>query len=57
MIDELREIHLGIPRPDPNAPLASELMRAAYEEALSHQANTKTRSRSSTTRPRKKAPA
>lgn len=34
MIDELREIHLGVPRPDPNAPLASDLLSAAYEAAL-----------------------
>jgi DNA-binding HxlR family transcriptional regulator len=34
MIDELREIHLGVPRPDPNAPLASDLLRAAYEATL-----------------------
>ncbi len=36
MIDELREIHLGIPRPDRNAPLASDQLRAAYEAALTH---------------------
>ena len=34
MIDELREIHLGVPRPDPNAPLASDRLRAAYEATL-----------------------
>ena len=34
MIDELREIHLGVPRPDPSAPLASDLLRAAYEATL-----------------------
>jgi DNA-binding HxlR family transcriptional regulator len=34
MIDELRELHLGIPRPDPHAPRASEQLRAAYETAL-----------------------
>jgi DNA-binding HxlR family transcriptional regulator len=34
MIDELREIHLGVPRPDPNAPRASDLLRAAYEATL-----------------------
>ena len=33
MIDELRELHLGIPRPDPDAPLASDQLRAAYEMA------------------------
>ena len=31
MIDELRELHLGIPRPDPDAPRASDQLRAAYE--------------------------
>jgi hypothetical protein len=34
MMDELREIHLGVSRPDPTAPLASDLLRAAYEAAL-----------------------
>ena len=34
MIDELREVHLGVPRPDPDAPRASELLAAAYEAAL-----------------------
>jgi DNA-binding HxlR family transcriptional regulator len=34
MIDELREIHLGVPRPDPNAPLASDQLRGAYEATL-----------------------
>lgn len=34
MIDELREAHLGIPRPDPGAPRASEQLAAAYEAAL-----------------------
>ena len=33
MMDELREAHLGIPRPDPDAPRASERLRAAYEAA------------------------
>ena len=33
-VDELREIHLGIPRPDPDAPLASDRLRAAYEAIL-----------------------
>lgn len=34
MIDELREVHLGIPRPDPEAPRASEQLQAAYESVL-----------------------
>jgi DNA-binding HxlR family transcriptional regulator len=33
MIDELREVHLGIPRRDPDAPRASDQLRAAYEAA------------------------
>jgi DNA-binding HxlR family transcriptional regulator len=35
MMDELREVHLGIPRPDPSATRPSELLRAAYEKAMS----------------------
>jgi DNA-binding HxlR family transcriptional regulator len=31
MIDELRELHLGVPRPNPDAPRASDQLRAAYE--------------------------
>jgi DNA-binding HxlR family transcriptional regulator len=34
MIDELREIHLGIARPDPDEPRASDRLRAAFEAAL-----------------------
>ncbi|MGW2060915.1 winged helix-turn-helix transcriptional regulator [Streptomyces sp. NPDC001937] len=34
LMDELREVHLGIPRPNPNRPRASELLQAAYEQAL-----------------------
>jgi DNA-binding HxlR family transcriptional regulator len=34
MIDELRELHLGVPRPDPDAPRASDQLRAAYEASL-----------------------
>lgn len=34
LMDELREVHLGIPRPNPNHPRASELLQAAYEQAL-----------------------
>jgi DNA-binding HxlR family transcriptional regulator len=33
MMDELREVHLGVPRPDADAPRPSELLRAAYEAA------------------------
>jgi DNA-binding HxlR family transcriptional regulator len=35
MMDELREAHLGIPRPDPTAPLAGERLQAAYRTATS----------------------
>lgn len=34
LMDELRELHLGIPRPDPDAPRPSEQLIAAYERAL-----------------------
>ena len=34
MMDELRELHLGVPRPDPDAPRASDQLRAAYDAAL-----------------------
>src|SRR3954447_8508515 len=34
MMDELRELHLGVPRPDPDAPRASDHLRAAYDMAL-----------------------
>lgn len=34
MTDELREIHLGVPRPNPSTPLASQQLRAAYEATL-----------------------
>ncbi len=33
-MDELRELHLGTPRPDPAAPLASEQLAAAYQAAM-----------------------
>lgn len=33
-MDELREIHLGIPRPHPERPRASDLLREAYENAV-----------------------
>ena len=34
LMDELREVHLGIPRPHPDRPPASELLQTAYEPAL-----------------------
>jgi DNA-binding HxlR family transcriptional regulator len=34
LMDELREVHLGITRPHPDRPLASTILRAAYERAL-----------------------
>ncbi|MFE7268360.1 winged helix-turn-helix transcriptional regulator [Streptomyces sp. NPDC057592] len=34
LMDELREVHLGIARPNPNHPRPSELLQAAYEQAL-----------------------
>jgi DNA-binding HxlR family transcriptional regulator len=34
LMDELRELHLGTPRPDPTAPRPSELLRAAYDNAV-----------------------
>jgi hypothetical protein len=34
MMDELRELHLGIPRPDADAPRASGQLRAAYDAAM-----------------------
>ena len=38
MIDELRELHLGVPRPDPDAPRASDQLRAAYEAGATRSA-------------------
>jgi len=35
MMDELRELHLGVPRPDANDPRPSEQLHAAYEAAVS----------------------
>jgi DNA-binding HxlR family transcriptional regulator len=35
MMEELRELHLGVPRPDADAPRPSEQLRAAYEAAIS----------------------
>jgi DNA-binding HxlR family transcriptional regulator len=34
MIDELRELHLGVPLPNPDAPRASDQLRAAYEASI-----------------------
>jgi DNA-binding HxlR family transcriptional regulator len=34
MMDELREEHLGVPRPDPMAPRATEQLAAAYDAAI-----------------------
>lgn len=34
LIDELREVHLGTPRPDPGRPRASETLQRAFEAAV-----------------------
>ncbi|GAB3156311.1 winged helix-turn-helix transcriptional regulator [Microbispora hainanensis] len=34
LMDELREAHLGIPRPDPARPRASQMLQEAYERVL-----------------------
>jgi DNA-binding HxlR family transcriptional regulator len=34
LMDELREIHLGVPRPHPERPSASQALQTAYERAL-----------------------
>lgn len=34
LMDELRELHLGIPRSDPGRPRASERLQEAYESAV-----------------------
>jgi DNA-binding HxlR family transcriptional regulator len=34
MMDELRELHLGIPVPDPDAPRASEQLKRAYDAVM-----------------------
>lgn len=34
LMDELRELHLGIPQPDPTVPRPSERLRAAYDNAM-----------------------
>ena len=35
LMDELREAHLGVPRPNPDAPRASQRLQAAYEAEIS----------------------
>jgi DNA-binding HxlR family transcriptional regulator len=35
MMDELRELHLGTPLPDPDAPRASEQLQRAYDAVIS----------------------
>jgi hypothetical protein len=39
MMDELRELHLGVPRPDPDTPRASDQLHAAYETARRDEAS------------------
>ena len=39
MMDELRELHLGVPRSDADAARPSEQLRAAYEAAISEGAS------------------
>lgn len=34
LMDELREVHLGIPRPNPDSPRPSEQLQAAYNQAV-----------------------
>ncbi|SMX74849.1 transcriptional regulator, HxlR family [Brevibacterium iodinum ATCC 49514] len=34
LMDELREAHLGVPRPNPDAPRASRRLQAAYEAEI-----------------------
>jgi DNA-binding HxlR family transcriptional regulator len=34
LVHELREIHLGVPRPDPRQPRASERLQQAFEEVM-----------------------
>lgn len=35
LMDELRETHLGVPRPNPDEPRSSERLQAAYEAEIS----------------------
>ncbi|GAA1642096.1 winged helix-turn-helix transcriptional regulator [Actinoplanes couchii] len=35
LMDELRELHLGVARPDPSSPRATDQLRSAYEAATS----------------------
>lgn len=37
LMDELREAHLGVPRPNQDGPSASEQLRVAYERAVAEQ--------------------
>lgn len=34
LMDELREVHLGIPHPNPDSPRPSEQLQAAYNQAI-----------------------
>jgi hypothetical protein len=34
LMDELRELHLGVPRPDPDAPRPSQQLAVAYQRAV-----------------------
>lgn len=39
MIDELRELHLNVPRPDTDGPRARDQLRVAYETAMTDTTN------------------
>jgi DNA-binding HxlR family transcriptional regulator len=41
MMDERRELHLGVPRPDPDAPRTSDQLQADYDTALCDKTNSK----------------
>src|SRR5215213_7199539 len=45
MVDELRELHLGVPRPDPDAPRAIDQLNAAYQASLLDTASSEVRAR------------
>jgi hypothetical protein len=34
LMEEIREVHLGVPRPEPAVPRPSERLRAAYDDAM-----------------------